>query len=91
MRRGLRLGLRMIWASQSVENILTCFLLGFPFVLLCSSPYDASQMEDMGTSDDNAQWLCIVAASCDGKFGKGMASHTMHPAGRQQDEWGDSQ
>ena len=91
MRRGLRLGMRMIWASQPVEDILTCFLLGFAFLLLCSSTYDASQMENMGTSDDNAQCLCIVAASCDGKFSKDMASRTMHPAGREQDERGDSQ
>ena len=42
MRRGLRLVMRLIWASQPVENILTSFLLGFAFVDLCSSTYNAS-------------------------------------------------
>ena len=91
MRRGLRLVMRMIWASQPVKDILTCFLLGFAFVNSCSSTYSASQLENMGTSDDNTHWLCIVAASCDGKFSKRMASHPMHPSGKQQDERGDSQ
>ena len=73
------------------EGHTDLLLLGFAFVNSCSSTYSASQLENMGTSDDNTHWLCIVAASCDGKFSKRMASHPMHPSGKQQDERGDSQ
>ena len=54
------------------EDHTDLLLIGFCLCGLVLKHLQRFSAKNMGTSDDNTQWLCIVAASCDGNFSKGM-------------------